>query len=183
MERVKRDLTMSMGKIQVIGGILGFIPALIGYIVFLIIWGDKIFTIPQIVGNISIDILISVGLLYVLIYVHEVIHCIGFMFDKNVKRENVKIGFQWKMLTPYAHCDQPIPIRIYRWAVLLPTLILGLVPMAIGLITGHNLFMLYGFLLTCAGGGDMQIILMLRKEKKDVLIKDHPTKAGCEIYE
>ena len=92
-----------------------------------------------------------------------------------------KLGFQWKSLTPYAHCKEPMDIRPYRIGAFAPGFILGILPWLVSLVTGDVLFLFYGFLFTIAASGDLLILWLIRGIKPNTLVEDHPTKAGCYV--
>ena len=117
------------------------------------------------------------------IFAHELIHMTAWAFFAKKPLSAFKLGFQWKSLTPYAHCKEPMDILPYRIGSFMPCLLLGILPWVISLFTGDILFFLFGFLYTAAAGGDLLILWIIRKVKPNTLVEDHPTNAGCTIYE
>jgi hypothetical protein len=65
----------------------------------------------------------------------------------------------------------------------MPGLLLGLIPAALGILSGHGIIMSFGILFTAAAGGDAIVLWTLRKENHDALVLDHRTRAGCCIVE
>jgi hypothetical protein len=94
-----------------------------------------------------------------------------------------KLGFQWASLTPYAHSREPMDILPYRIGSFAPGLVLGIIPWLISLFNGDVLLFLFGFLYTSAAGGDFLILWLLRRVKPNTLVEDHPTNAGCYVFE
>jgi hypothetical protein len=78
-------------------------------------------------------------ILFLSMFIHELILAFFFEFFSKKNWKNVKIGFIWKYLTPYAHCSGPLKLEHYRAALLMPGILLGFVPLFISLVVG-NLF-------------------------------------------
>lgn len=112
---------------------------------------------------------------------HELIHGITWIVLGRCSPADVKLGFQWQTLTPYAHLQVPITARAYRWGALMPALSLGLLPYLIGLATGRAWFAVFGLLFVLAAGGDILILVMLRHVAREAMVRDHPTRAGCYV--
>ena len=119
----------------------------------------------------------------VCIFLHEVIHAIvfGILGDEGFKY--VRIGIQWDTITPYAHYSKPIRALYYRIALLAPALILGALPIAVGLLFHQGILFIFGLLFLLFSGGDLLILWLIRKVPNKNYVKDHPTRAGCYVYE
>jgi len=117
----------------------------------------------------------------VLIVMHELLHAAGFLWLGRVDRRTIRFGVQWKTLTPYAHCSAPLPAKVYRIAVVLPGLLLGIMPCIIAVTIGSGWLLIWGILMTMAAGGDAAIIWAIRSVPGIIPVLDHPTKAGCLI--
>ena len=123
--------------------------------------------------------LIIIGIVYiVLIVIHELIH--GFFFGIYAKGgfKTVRFGVYWKAMTPYCSCNEPIKVQQYRIVALMPTVILGFIPLIVGFIIGEINTIAISALMVVGGFGDFLMIWMLRKLKKDTMVIDHPTKMG-----
>lgn len=114
-------------------------------------------------------------------FLHEVFHAIGFIIFGKIKIKQVQIGIKWKYLTPFAHCKVPLNASVYRIALVLPAILLGIVPSIIALLFGKSWLLIYGILFTVLAGGDFLIFWVIRKVKADELVKDHPERCGCYI--
>jgi hypothetical protein len=112
---------------------------------------------------------------------HEVLHAVAWQAAADLPAGSVRFGFQWKAVTPYAHCTAPMPARAYRIGAAVPGVVLGLAPAAAGLATGHGAVFLFGLLFTLAAGGDALIVWLLRGVPGTALVEDHPTRAGCRV--
>lgn len=112
---------------------------------------------------------------------HEVIHALTYIIAGKVPLNKIKFGIILKYLTPYAYCSQVIPISIYRTSLLLPTIVLGVVPIIIGFVLKNFLLLLVGDFMLVGGFGDMLIIWNTRKLKKGTRVLDHDKKVGCYV--
>src|SRR5690606_25530349 len=114
---------------------------------------------------------------------HEALHALAWRLAGRVPAETVRLGFQWKTLTPYAHCAVPMAAGPYRIGAAVPGVVLGVLPALLGLATGSGALFLFGLLFTLAAGGDALILWLLRDVPADRLVADHPERAGCYVYD
>jgi hypothetical protein len=128
-------------------------------------------------------ILILVAILVMGSIIHELIHGFTWAYFGHKPFNAIKFGFQWKTLTPYAHCREPMEVQAYRLGGVMPLLALGILPALIGIGTGNGWFMFFGFLFTIGAGGDMLVLWLIRGVKSGQLVEDHPTQAGCYLIE
>ena len=112
---------------------------------------------------------------------HEGLHALAWRLAANLPTGAVRIGFNWKALTPFAHCSAPMPARAYRIGAVTPGIALGLAPAALALATGSGALLAFALLFTLAAGGDALIVWLLRGVSPDALVTDHPTRAGCLV--
>lgn len=120
-------------------------------------------------------------LLLVGIVVHELLHGVGWQLTKASEDVSVEYGVKWAMLTPYAHLTGPIPLRAYRFGTVLPGVVLGLLPMVLGLALGHSDMLTFGIIFTWAAAGDFMVLWSLRDLPPDVRVEDHPDRAGARV--
>ena len=114
-------------------------------------------------------------------FLHEVLHAVGFLIFGKLKISQVKIGIIWKFITPYAHCRVPLKASVYRIALLLPAVLLGIIPSIVAIIIGKSWLLIYGTIFTVLAGGDILIFWIIKKVKSNELVKDHPEQCGCYI--
>ena len=114
-------------------------------------------------------------------FLHEILHAIGFLIFGKLMVKQVQIGIKWKYLTPFAHCMVPLKASVYRIALLLPAIILGIVPSLIAIIIGKSWLLIYGTLFTILAGGDFLVFWIIRKVSSYKLVQDHPERCGCYI--
>ena len=175
----KKDYSISMGLANLlslpllIAGALPVIP-------FALIWGwdtlsngfDRLFTL-----HIFVPVFLS-GIL-----LHELIHVFTWKWLARLPRDELRLGFHWKTLTPYAHCKVPIKLSPYRWGAVMPLLLLGVLPYLAGLLTGNGYLATFGVIFISAAAGDMLILWTLRRVPAESMVQDHSTAAGCYVYE
>ncbi len=126
-------------------------------------------------------LLLGISILLVGIIVHEGLHGIAWLFVAKNGRYAIKFGFHLAAFSPYAHCTEPMPARSYRITVILPGMVLGVVPLAIGILLGNGPVIVFGFLFTLSAGGDALILWQVRKIPPGTLVRDHPDRAGCLV--
>lgn len=98
------------------------------------------------------------------------------IFKKRFKR--IRFGIMWSHLAPYCHCEDAITAKQYRIVLLMPTLLLGLLPMLTGLIVGNFLVFFAGVMLVWEGIGDIIAYSLTRKVPDSALLIDHPKEVG-----
>ena len=184
----KEKLTIDLLKANLYA-IFAIIPILIIYgLPFYFLWRNTFskvalksfineFSFGILGGFISILLVITVGTV-----LHELIHGITWAKYTENGFKSIRFGIMWRMLTPYCHCVEPLKVKHYILGAIMPTIILGFLPFVFSLVTGNLLWLFFGVFFTMGGVGDFLIINLLRKEKKDDLVLDHPTEAGCYIF-
>ena len=123
---------------------------------------------------------------FVLIVVHELIH--GFTWSRFTPNhfKDISFGFMINSLTPYCTCRAPLKKGPYILGTAMPLIILGILPMIIGIIAGNMSFLLMGILQSASAMGDVMIIqkvLAFKSSAIDIVYMDHPTEAGLVIFE
>lgn len=112
------------------------------------------------------------------ILLHELIHGICFAVFAKKRFKSIRFGIMWSHLAPYCHCEDAITAKQYRIVLLMPTLLLGFLPMLTGLIVGNFLVFFAGVMLVWGGVGDITAYFLTKKVSGDTLIVDHPNKVG-----
>lgn len=177
---IKRDLSVSMLAANFYSIPLVIVASAFVIIPFLLAWGMKPFrTGFNDFTNLTFFIpAVIIGILF-----HEIIHAVSWKYFGGISWDKIKIGFQWKTITPYAHCSEPVKASVYRIGTAAPAIILGIVPSILAVITGNGWIMAFGFLFTVAAGGDFLILWLIRKVNGESFIEDHPVRAGCYVIE
>jgi hypothetical protein len=171
----KRDLSISMQEAATQSLRLMLPLMLIQAAAFFLLRG---ISFPQSANLPAYGFLLLLG-----IFIHEALHVLAWMFFGRKNLKAFHIGFQWKSLTPYAHCKEAMDILPYRIGSLVPGILLGVLPWLVSLFTGDVLLFLYGWLYTAAAGGDFLILWILRDVKANTQVEDHPSRAGCYVIE
>ena len=112
---------------------------------------------------------------------HEALHALAWRSAADLPPGSVRLGFNWKALTPYAHCSAPMRARAYRIGAAAPGVVLGLAPAAGALATGNGALLAFALLFTLAAGGDALTLWLLRGVPPGARVVDHPTRAGCLV--
>ncbi|GMO58050.1 MAG: hypothetical protein Ta2G_18070 [Termitinemataceae bacterium] len=110
-------------------------------------------------------------------FVHEMLH--GMAWSKYTE---VGINVILKSLFRLCYCREIIKARHYIFGLVIPTIILGIIPILIGLCLGNFGIFVFGILGIAQGGDDFLSIYMLRSIGKDGFIKDTVSSFGFIIY-
>ena len=184
---VKVELTVSAAKANLYA-LYFIVPIVLLYIpVYVLAWPEQFsFTgLKELVAAHKTILLVSpaimLGVFVLGAVVHELLH--GLTWAVFCKRglKSIKYGVYWSLLTPYCHCEEVLPLRAYVLGGMMPGLIMGLLPALAGLVWGNLLLFLFGLFFSIAAGGDLLVLWMLRHQKKDDLVQDHPDKIGCFV--
>lgn len=176
----REELTVSIVRANVFAVVL-LIPLLVlGFGLFLL-KNDSVSLPSGPMGTLLLFLLF-----FVLIVVHELIHGLSWAIFTEHHWKDISFGFMKQYLTPYCSCAVPLKKGQYIFGALMPLLVLGLVPMLVGILTGSLLTLLLGVMLADGAAGDILIvwkILRYRSAAKEVVYIDHPTQAGGVIFE
>lgn len=173
-----KEYTVSILKAQTASLPFGLI-AVAEFFLFVTVWGFEPITAAK-------EMLLPwyfISIFLVGIVIHELIHGVSWMAAGRLSLRQIKFGFYWKTVTPYAHCKVPISKRAYLIGTVMPAIVLGFLPFGISLVTGDGWTALFGILFTFAAVGDFLIVWLIRSVPWDRQVGDHPTRVGCFVYE
>jgi len=174
-ENTKEDLSISLIKANLYA-VLPSLPFILLFsIIYIYLWGLESFSKSFIISNFRYLLIILIG-----VPIHEIIHWIVLVIGKKSVK-NVKFGFHIKALCPCVRCKVPVTVQLYRIALIMPGIILGILPSVYGIITGNSLILFWGLVFILAAGGDLLVLWLIRKVSIDEYVLDHPKKAGCYI--
>ena len=178
----KTDLTIGIVKANLFVFLLAIPVIAIGVLLFA--WRNPIsLLMPTSQGS-----LLFIVLFVVLIVVHELIHGLTWSMFSEHHFKDIEFGFMKEFLTPYCTCTTPLPKKHYILGALMPCIVLGIIPTAIGILLGSHLLFWIGIVMILSAGGDIMIVWKVMKfkkqdESKEIFIYDHPTQAGSVIFE
>ncbi len=128
-----------------------------------------------------LGILLFIAALVVGIFAHEIIHGLAWAFFGRMPLRRIRLGYQARTMTPYAHALDPMPARSYRIGAALPALLLGALPFIVGTILGRPSVALFGIVFSCTAGGDLLVLWVTRNVDGGAMVQDHPSRAGCVV--
>ena len=174
------DLTVSMFKANTLAIVAFIVISAVVFPLFSLAHpGTEFILSPvEIVGGIIAFI--------VLVVVHELIHGLTWSRFTPHGFADVDFGVMLNSLSPYCTCKMPLPRDNYILGALMPLIVLGLVPLVIAFCTGWLLMLYIAVLMIVAAAGDVMIVvkaLGYHTNAREVLLYDHPTEAGCVIFE
>lgn len=177
MNEIRRqDFSIPMEKASLYASFIIIPIAIIQITIFLYVY-------RQFNYELSWNILPLIVIIGAGVALHEVIHAAAWAYFGKRPFKEMKFGFLWKTLTPYAYCPQPIEINAYRIGTFLPGLLLGIIPFIISLALANNPIFIFSLFHTLACSGDWLVLWSLRKVRRGSLVEDHPTHAGCYVLE
>jgi hypothetical protein len=168
------EIVIPMLKVTCIGvlvTLLLFVGATLAYILF---WGSG----SMAIGSASLPRFLIIGLI-----LHEGLHAAGWILAARVGVRDIRFGIFWRYLAPYAHCKVPMPMAAYRFAVLLPGVLTGVIPLFVGLGTQNFDLTLAGAVLTGGAAGDVAVLWASRPYDRAQRVMDHPSKPGFLLVE
>lgn len=176
----KVELTISIVRANIFAVLLLIPLTVIG--VVLLLWKND--QVRPVLGMPDLFILIAAFLL--LIVVHEGIHGVSWALFTEHHFKDIAFGFMMQYLTPYCTCCVPLSKGQYCFGALMPLVLLGIVPMTIGILSGSMLLLVIGIFMSDSAAGDILIVwnvLRYRSDASEVIYMDHPTQAGGVIFE
>ena len=176
----RTELTISIVKANIFAIGLMVAALVIGLVLFFLANDPDSVTIRR------VNPLLWILAFAVLIVVHELIHGVSWAIFTEHHFGDIAFGFMKQYLTPYCACAVPLSKGQYIFGALMPLLLVGILPMIVGILSGSFFWLLIGAALVAGAGGDIQIvgnILRYKSEADDILYIDHPTQAGGVIFE
>jgi hypothetical protein len=177
-----RELTIDSYKANLMGIVFMLPVAVLFAIPYYFLWHQSIDIHNEIV-YIKSQIYWVLAIAIIGIIFHELLHGLAYVVLTKGDFKNISFGIIWQNLTPYCHYSKEISIKQYRIALITPVIPTGIIPLIIALFTGNFLIFIFGVLFTLGAIGDFMILWILRKEKAETIIKDHPDEIGCIIIE
>ena len=175
-----RDVSISMSRVNLLALPVAFVILLLCGVPFVALHGWN--AIAQ-SARLFLRLELAVPVLVGGIVLHELIHGAAWAFYAEKRLTVIRFGVNWAALTPYAHCPEPMEAGAYRLGALAPGVLLGVIPTLISFWVGPTWLFFAGFIFTLAASGDVLILWVLRGIPSHFLVQDHPSRAGCLVYE
>jgi hypothetical protein len=163
-------VVVSMRTVYATTGVLLLVAVLGGLALYRQIWGRT-------GGETGWDFWV---LLVAGVVVHEGLHGLA-MVSCGVPPGELRFGVQPSRGVAFATTRRPMAVGHYRFVLVLPLLVLGLVPFVAGLALGDALVAKLGSLMVLGAGGDVAVLLALRSLPSGVRVVDHPSQPGCYV--
>ncbi|MDX1429240.1 MAG: DUF3267 domain-containing protein, partial [Rhodothermales bacterium] len=112
--------------------------------------------------------------------IHEGLHALG-MIATGTPASSISFGAKLREGVVYIHCATPMSLTAYRFTLLLPLVVTGVVPAIVGIVIGSGWVTVYAALMIVSAIGDMEMVYRLRELPGTTLVRDHPHELGCEI--
>lgn len=155
--------TMKLGILNIISFLI-FIP-LIGLIYFI-----SPTEFINYFDNCNYILLFS--LYFIWIIIHELLHYIGFIMDKEVNNKNVVMGILLEKSICYCMCKQLISKKRILISLLMPLIFIGIVTLIIGIFINDMTLMLLSILNISGCSGDIMMFIFAAKLPTDIKYYD-----------
>jgi uncharacterized membrane protein YccC len=114
--------------------------------------------------------------------IHEGLHAYAAFRYGGLPRTSIHFGFNWKGMMPYCHLKAPISVKMYRIVGFMPLGITGPIMVAIFFFYPALLTALLAATALASCSGDVMMMMRLHKFADDMLVLDHPSEPGFDIY-
>jgi hypothetical protein len=113
--------------------------------------------------------------------VHELLHGFAWHAFAGVPWQSISLQPTWRVMGFVARPNVAIPVPAFRAGTALPALVLGVIPVVLGLLTDSGLLVLWGqfFFLECFA--DLAVLFAIHDVPSLSWARDHPTRLGCVI--
>ncbi len=175
---MNQDLTISTVKAQLYGTLAGGMAVCILWLPFQNWWGVPMLKVETVPASVWIA---GLGVFLIGAWIHEGIHGLTAVYHAGLEWKQVRLGIQWKTLTPYFHSTIPISVAKYRVVVLMPLMVMGVLPYSLALLTGNGWLLTFGMAFIITAFGDLLIIWMMRNLSPLQSVQDHPSKVGLIV--
>ena len=124
------------------------------------------------------------GYFVIFVLAHEGIHGLAWKLS-NIRNPGMRIqfGFSWKAIAFFARPLGSMPVRAYIFGAAAPGVLLGLLPVVAGLVSGYIPLTILGAMNMAGASGDFIVLWLTRKVPKNHWVIEHPTRLGFSIIE
>ncbi len=176
-ESAERDLSIAPRQVALLSIIL--LPAVGAFTLlpFVLRWGMVALARSE---TLLLNPLLLLALLLGLAPLHELLHAAGYLLC-GVRREALEFDVHLSTASVLIRCADPVRAEVYRFASVLPFLVLGLLPAAISW-TMHSAWLALAATFSIAScTGDLLLLWSVRGVPADALVQDHPVRVGCRV--
>lgn len=168
------DATLSIMRVNIITVVA--LPLLAGAILLphTLLWRFPAF--PESSEILAIVVMFVIGLA-----LKEFLHKVGWWRWGGVPWREIDFGFDRRTYSFYARTEIEMPASGYRRGVALPLLVLGVLPAVAGIALNIPFLTWYALIMLVASGGNLATLWSMRRMDDDLLVRDHPERAGCMI--
>ena len=174
----RHDLTISIGKANLFA-VLFLIP------LFVIGYGLN-YLVNHKFDIANFNLLYFLVAYVVLIVVHELIHGLFWGLSTPHHFKDIEFGVLRSSMTPYCTCLVPLKRPQYILGTVMPFVILGVIPMIVGIATDNTTLLFLGIVMADAAAGDLMIlqkVFSYKSNADEIVYMDHPTEAGGVVFE
>ena len=174
----RKDLIISISKANIFAVFLLIPLFIIGYGLYYIVNREFDFS--------RYNLILLLVLIVVLTVIHELIHGTCWSIFTPHRFKDIEFGFMKSSLTPYCTCLVPLKKGQYILGTVMPLILLGIIPMIVGIVIENPNALFIGIIMADAAAGDIMVIdqiLRYRSSAKDIVYLDHPTEAGLVVFE
>ncbi|MBU3173327.1 DUF3267 domain-containing protein [Clostridium estertheticum] len=114
-------------------------------------------------------------------FLHEYIHSITYRKMAKLPSESVEKIYKFPIYFA-VHYKEIVPVKVRRWASLMPTIILFTLLLIIGLCLNNVVQTIIAGFMLGGGSGDMWNFIKLRKYKSNCFVEDYRELCGCIVY-
>ena len=120
-----------------------------------------------------------IGIIFYLIF-HEVLHGLGYSFFAKDKK-NIKFGIALEKGVLYAACQEPLNKKQILISLMLPTLLLSVIALPVGLIFNLNWLVIFSIINLGGSIADILMMILVIRAPKDVAYLDYNTDIGVYL--
>lgn len=175
------DLTLSMPQLMRRVGRWVVPITVCCFLPYLLVWGWPDLPEWRGLGPTVLDILIGtlVALLLYAVsaFVHEALHIAAMVMPVS----RLEVGMRLSEGVVYVHAKEPMSARAYRIVLLVPAVILGVVPVVVGVLEGQGWVVVYGYVMLLSAIGDLVVLRLMKRVDARTLVRDHPEQLGCQV--
>ena len=119
------------------------------------------------------------GSLFFGVIVHELLHGLTFAYFSPNKYKDIRFGVN--ALFVYCHCKAALLRNHYLLSALMPAVLLGILPIGLGLAMGNLYLFLFGIFQIFSSVFDVYIAIRLVRVPKYVLVQDYSDRVGYQL--